>query len=486
MDRKLSFIQNERKNDPLEPIGERIDHFREIHRVLDQEDRKLQASRCMDCGVPYCLAGMQQESGDIGCPLHNLIPEWNASIAGGDYADAYDRLIKTDNFPSITSRICPAPCETACNCNLITSAVTIRDNERAVADYGEEHESRYLSIPKQRTGKRIAIVGSGPAGLAAADTLNQRGHMVDVYERSDRVGGMLTYGVPNMRLDQNVVVALINKLVTEGIAFIPNTDIGKDISLQKLQQMYDRVILACGSRTAKDIDVPGRDGKNIHFAIEYLESITKSLLSSGFKDGKAISADEKHVIIIGGGDTATDCVAMAIRQNAASVLQVEQSAKPPMERSSTNPWPQWPDVYRVDYGQAEARYVYGEDPRIFSRAVTEFVLGDNHEVSQVRLADIVHSAEGDRIDTTHQQLQQADLVIIAIGYEGCERYTFADTDIQRNNEGCVVEENYKTQEDGIYVAGDMRRGSSLVVWAIKEGREVAAVVDKDLMGFHQD
>ncbi|MBQ2901767.1 MAG: glutamate synthase subunit beta [Agathobacter sp.] len=465
------FLEYKRKNGPETPAGERIHNFEEFHGSLHLEEQRKQAARCMDCGIPFCQAGVQISGMVSGCPLHNLVPEINDLVYQGNFEAAYSRLSQTHCFPEFTSRVCPALCEAACTCGLHTEAVATKANERAVIEYAFKHGLVTSEKPKNRTGKKVAIVGSGPAGLAAAMQLNQRGHRVTVYERSDRVGGLLRYGIPNMKLDKSVIDRRVKLMEESGITFICNMNVGVDISSEELRNQYDSVILACGASNPRDIQVQGREANGIYFAVDFLKLVTKQLLDSDFKDIPYNLAKNKNVVVIGGGDTGNDCVATVIRLGAKSVTQLEMMPKPPEERQESNPWPEWPRVSKTDYGQEEAIHVYGEDPRRYETTVTEFFMNDVGDVCGAKLTD------GETIST--------DLVLIAAGFLGSEVYIMENMGVECDDRTNVktLPGSYETNVKGVFTAGDMHRGQSLVVWAIAEGRNAARQVDESLMGY---
>ena len=365
MGKPTGFMDYEREVSSEKSPKSRIKNFNEFHDHLPMDKQKLQGARCMECGVPFCQAGMMISGMASGCPLHNLIPEWNDLVFSGNWKQAYNRLKKTNNFPEFTSRVCPALCEAACTCGLNGESVTTKENEYAIIENAYQEGYAIATPPKVRTGKKVAIIGSGPAGLAAADQLNKRGHSVTVFERSDRIGGLLMYGIPNMKLEKHIIDRKVEVMKEEGVHFETNADVGKDVKANKLLHDYDRIILACGSSNPRDITVTGRDAKGIYFAVDFLSKNTKSLLDSNFEDKKYIDVNEKHVVIIGGGDTGNDCVGTSIRHGAKSVTQIEMMPKAPDKRADNNPWPEWPKVCKTDYGQEEAIEVFGHDPRIY-------------------------------------------------------------------------------------------------------------------------
>lgn len=445
----------------------------------------------MECGVPFCQNGAMLAGMASGCPLHNLVPETNDLVYSGNWKQAYERLSKTHSFPEFTSRVCPALCEAACTCNLNGKPVSTKENERAIIEHAYEMGWVQPQIPKVRTGKKVAVVGSGPSGLAAAQQLNRRGHSVTVFERHDRIGGLLRYGIPNMKLDKKILDRRIELMKAEGVEFKTGVDVGKDITAQELKKQFDRVILACGASNPRDITVPGRESGNIYFAVEYLSSVTKSLLDSGFADGKAISAKGKHVLVIGGGDTGNDCVGTAIRLGAKSVTQLEMMPKPSEERLPSNPWPQWPRVLKTDYGQEEAIAVFGHDPRIYKTTVKEFQKDKNGNVKKA----VIVSLEPKKDEKSGRMMMvpieesekviDAQLVLIAAGFLGSQKYVTDafKTDLNPRTNVLTKPDEYETSVPGVFTAGDMHRGQSLVVWAIREGREAARAVDKSLMGY---
>ena len=380
MGKPTGFMDYERETAKAESPLERIKHFNEFHTPLSKEKQRQQAARCMACGVPFCQAGMMIAGMASGCPLNNLVPEWNDLVYHGNWQLAYDRLHKTNNFPEFTSRVCPALCEKACTCNLNGDPVSTKENERTIIENAFATGLIKANPPKVRTGKTVAVVGSGPSGLATAMQLNKRGHKVTVFERNDRIGGLLRYGIPNMKLEKRFVERKIDVMKQEGITFVTNAEVGgenPEYAASKIMEEFDRVILACGSANARNIDVPGRDASGIYFAVDYLKSATKSLLDANMEIRKAsknwISAKDKNVVIIGGGDTGNDCVGTAIRQGAKSVIQIEMMPKAPDKRTESNPWPEWPRVCKVDYGQEEAIDQFGKDPRIYETTVKEFL-----------------------------------------------------------------------------------------------------------------
>mgnify|MGYP001532781937 CR=1 FL=1 len=491
MGKPTGFLEYERVEAKAVSPKERIKNFNEFHTPLSEAEQRKQSARCMDCGVPFCQSGMTIKGMTSGCPLNNLIPEWNDLVYTGNWEQAYNRLHKTSNFPEFTSRVCPALCEKACTCGLNGDAVCIKENEMAIIEHAYANGLAGPKPPKVRTGKKIAVVGSGPSGLAVADQLNSRGHSVTVYERADRVGGLLRYGIPNMKLEKHIIDRKINVMKAEGIEFVTDANIGVNIKAQKLQEEYDAVVLCCGASNPRDINAPGRDANGIYFAVDFLTSTTKSLLDSGLQDGKYISAKNKNVIVIGGGDTGNDCVGTCIRHGCKSITQLEMMPKAPDTRAESNPWPQWPLVCKTDYGQEEAIDVFGHDPRLYQTTVTEFKKKKDGTVCSAVLVSLEPKKDEKTgrlsmvpIEGTQKEIP-VDLVLIAAGFLGSEGYVAESFGVKLNARTNVetVNGSYRTGKEKIFTAGDMHRGQSLVVWAIAEGREAAKEVDKSLMGY---
>lgn len=469
--------------------AERIKHWQEFHGHLPEEDLRQQGARCMDCGVPFCHTGKLINNMASGCPINNLIPEWNDLVYRGQWREALYRLHKTNNFPEFTGRVCPAPCEGSCVLGINQPPVTIKNIEVSIIDRAYAEGWITPHPPAKRTGKKVAVVGSGPAGLAAADQLNRAGHSVTVFERADRIGGLLMYGIPNMKLEKQIVERRINLMRDEGVTFKTSVNVGKDFPATDLLKEFDAVVLSGGATKARDLPIEGRNLKGIHFAMEFLHANTKSLLDSGHKDGNYISAKGKNVIVIGGGDTGTDCVGTSMRHGCRSLVQFEIMDRPPDERAPDNPWPQWPKVYKLDYGQEEAAAIFGGDPREYSILTKRFVGDENGHVKELHTVKIKWAKGADgrfgpqEIPGT-ERVWPADLVLLALGFLGPEREGMLEQlGVEINERGNVtINERRMTSVPGVFAAGDMARGQSLVVWAIRDGRDTARCVDEYLMG----
>ena len=491
MGKPTGFLEYERVEAKAVAPKERIKNFNEFHTPLSETEQRCQSARCMDCGVPFCQSGMTIKGMTSGCPLNNLIPEWNDLVYTGNWEQAYNRLHKTSNFPEFTSRVCPALCEKACTCGLNGDAVCTKENEMAIIEHAYANGLAGPKPPKARTGKRIAVIGSGPSGLAVADQLNQRGHLVTVYERADRIGGLLRYGIPNMKLEKHIIDRKLNVMKDEGVEFVTEANIGQNIKAKKIMDDYDAVVLAVGASNPRDISAPGRDADGIYFAVDFLTATTKSLLDSDLTDGKYISAKDKNVIVIGGGDTGNDCVGTAIRHGCKSVTQLEMMPKAPDVRSETNPWPQWPLVCKTDYGQEEAIAVFGHDPRIYTTTVKEFKKdkkGKPCKVVTIQLESKVDEATGRRmmvpVEGTEKELP-CELVLIAAGFLGTQKYLTDAFGVEVNQRTNIKTDDgrFATNVAGVFACGDCHTGQSLVVKAIRQGRDCAREVDKYLMGY---
>ena len=491
MGKPTGFMEYERQVSVAEEPKERIKHFNEFHTHLPKEKQQLQGARCMECGVPFCQAGMDLCGMTSGCPLHNLVPEWNDLVYTGNWQQAYNRLKKTNNFPEFTSRVCPALCENACTCGLYGDPVATKENEYAIIENAYEKGYAAPHPPKVRTGKKVAVIGSGPSGLAVADQLNKRGHLVTVFERHDRIGGLLMYGIPNMKLEKRIIDRKIDVMKAEGITFVTNTDIGKDIKPAKLLADFDRVVLCCGSSNPRDITAPGRDAEGIYFAVDFLSRNTKSLLDSDFKDGNYVSAKGKNVIIIGGGDTGNDCVGTCMRHGCKSVTQIEMMPKAPDKRAANNPWPEWPKICKTDYGQEEAIAVFGHDPRIYESTVKEFIKDKNGRLKAVKIVKLAWEKDPQtgRMNSKEvagsEKIMDCELVLIAAGFLGAQKYVTDAFKVELTPRTNVKTEqdSFKTNVKNVFAAGDMHTGQSLVVKAIRQGRECAREVDESLMGY---
>ncbi len=491
MGKPTGFMEYERETAKAVLPKERILHFNEFHTPLSEEKQKQQGARCMNCGVPFCQSGVELMGMTSGCPLHNLIPEWNDLIYTGNWEEAYARLKKTNNFPEFTSRVCPALCEAACTCGHYDEPVTVKENEYGIVEHAYQAGYAAAKPPRTRTGKTVAVIGSGPAGLAAADQLNKRGHTVTVYERDDRIGGLLMYGIPNMKLEKHVIDRKTAVMKEEGIEFFTNAHAGKEIKPAQLVKDYDAVILACGAKQPRDLNVPGRDAAGICFAVDYLTVATKNLLDAKEKKKPSLSAKGKKVVIIGGGDPGNDCAGTPVRQGAVTVTQLEMMPKAPGQRAEDNPWPQWPKISKTDYGQEEAIAVFGHDPRIYQTTVKEFIKNKAGAVSAVITVRLEPKKDEKTGKTAMVEIAgseckiDADLVLIAAGFTGAQKYVADAFGVELNARGTVAAKGsgYATNVKKVFAAGDMRRGQSLVVWAIREGREAAREVDEYLLGY---
>ncbi|MDA9636643.1 glutamate synthase subunit beta [SAR86 cluster bacterium] len=478
MGKPTGFKEFSRAVEPYRAPSERVLDFKEIYTNHEDKGLETQASRCMDCGVPFCQS-------DEGCPVYNLIPEWNDLVYNNKWEEAFQRLMKTNNFPEVTGRVCPAVCEGACVLGITESPVAIKNLEFAIADKGFQSGWLKPNIPKKRTGKTIAIVGSGPAGLSAAQQLNSVGHKINVYERADRIGGLMMYGIPNMKMDKSLMDIRLDIMKTEGIKFFTNTDVGgsskNSIATEKLLKDNDIILFATGATKPRDLPIPGRKGDGVHFAMEFLSSNTKSLLDSDLKDDSFINAKGKDVIVIGGGDTGNDCIGTSLRHGCKSLTNFEIMAKPPEERADNNPWPLFPRIYKVDYGHEESAEVFGKDPREYSVSGKEFLRDENGNLIGIKTVEV--DSKFQEIEGTEKEWK-ADLIFLAMGFLGPEDYVNKKTKVALDERSNFKAEHniHKTSHPKIFAAGDCRRGQSLVVWAINEGRAAAREVDLHLMG----
>jgi NAD(P)H-dependent glutamate synthase small subunit len=483
MGKPTGFMEYPKKSVPYRDASERTADFREIFTQPAEEHLRNQGARCMDCGVPFC------QSHD-GCPIDNLIPEWNDLVYQGRWRDALERLHKTNNFPEFTGRTCPAPCEGACVLGITDPAVTIKNIENAIIDRGFAEGWVTAHVPATRSGKRVAIVGSGPAGLAAAEQLNKAGHEVTVYERADRIGGLLMYGIPNMKLDKQVVNRRVDLLRQSGIRFVTNADVGRNVDARELRASHDALLLTTGATQPRDLKIPGRDLDGVHFAMEYLTANTKSLLASNLEDRLFIDAKDKRVVVIGGGDTGADCIGTALRHGCKSLINLELLDQPPEKRAADNPWPTWPKIRRTDYAHEESIARFGADPRNYAVVSKEFRANGHGGVGAVQITRV----EWQRVDGSPSprmvelegtaQTLDADLILLAMGFLGPEAYVAQKLGVELDSRSNykAAHGSFATSVPDVFAAGDCRRGQSLVVWAINEGRGAARAVDQYLMG----
>ena len=476
MGKVTGFKEFSREVEPYRPAKSRVLDFKEIYTDHDDKLLNTQAARCMNCGVPFCQSGE-------GCPVYNLIPEWNDLVYNEQWEDAFHRLFKTNNFPEVTGRVCPAVCEGACVLGITETPVAIKNLEFAIADKGIKSGWLKPKVPEFRTNRKIAIVGSGPAGLSAAQQLNSVGHSVEVYERSDRIGGLMMYGIPNMKLDKSILDMRIEIMEKEGIIFHINTDIGapNSPSLENLINENDSVLLTTGATKPRDLAIPGREGDGVHFAMEFLGKNTKSLLDSKLKNNNFISAKDKNVIVIGGGDTGNDCLGTSLRHKCKSLLNFEIMPELPKDRADNNPWPLFPRIHKVDYGHEESIEVLGKDPREYSISGKEFLRDESGKLIGIKTV-MVDSAFKEIKGT--EKTWKADLILLAMGFLGPENYINQEVDIDLDERSNFKADHniHKTSHPKVFAAGDCRRGQSLVVWAINEGRAAAREIDKELMG----
>lgn len=487
MGKPTGFLEFERKVGINDSINERITHYKEFHNLLPESEQIKQGARCMDCGIPFCQSGLLINGMASGCPLNNLIPEFNDLIYKENWDLALQRLLKTNPFPEFTGRVCPAPCESACTVSINSPAISIKENERYIIDKAFKDGKINADPPKYKNNKKVAVIGSGPSGLSSSYLLNKLGYYVDVYEREDRAGGLLMYGIPNMKLDKEVVNRRVTILKDEGINFITNTDICKDNELkEKILKDYDAIVLATGATKPRDLNVPGRKLKGIEFAVDYLKENTRSLLNKKNSDN-FISCKNKNVLIIGGGDTGTDCVATAIRQGCKSVIQLEITNPLPKERLIDNPWPEWSKTLKVDYGQKECIELFGYDPRRYCTSIKEFIGDEKDSVKSAITIKVEWIEDRDGRTTfkeipNSEELIDVDIVLLAMGFLGTEEYISNSFNLDLDNRGNIKADykEFKTNKDKVFTCGDARRGQSLVVWAIKEGLEAAIAVNRYL------
>jgi glutamate synthase (NADPH/NADH) small chain len=490
MGKPTGFLEYPRELPLDRPPAERVGDWDEFHHHADEGMLRNQGARCMDCGVPFCHTGSLLEGMAAGCPINNLIPEWNDLVYRGLWKEALERLHKTNNFPEFTGRVCPAPCEGSCVLGINEPAVTIKTIECAIVDKGFAEGWVVAEPPAVRTGKKVAVVGSGPSGLACAAQLNKAGHWVTVFERADRAGGLLMYGIPNMKLDKRLVQRRVDLLTAEGVTFITGCEVGKDYPAARLLADFDAVVLCGGATRANDFftKTEGRNLKGIHFAMEFLHANTRSLLDSQHADGNYISAKGKDVIVIGGGDTGTDCVGTSLRHGCKSLLQLEIVPQPPLERAPDNPWPQWPKVYKLDYGQEEARALWGEDPRRYAVQTTKFLGDEGGHVKAIEIVQVEWVKNNGRAAPRNvpgtEKVVPAQLVLFALGFSGPESQLLDQLGVEKDPRSNAKAEHgkFRTNLRNVFAAGDMRRGQSLVVWAINEGRGAARECDRFLMG----
>jgi glutamate synthase (NADPH/NADH) small chain len=488
MGKTTGFMEYTRTLPASRPPAERVFDWQEFHDHLPESHLREQGARCMDCGVPFCHTGQIINGAASGCPINNLIPEWNDLVYRGHWREALDRLHQTNNFPEFTGRVCPAPCEGSCVLGINSAPVTIKSIEQAIIDKGFEAGWVMPNAPAVRTGKKVAVVGSGPAGLACASQLNHAGHQVTVFERADRAGGLLMYGIPNMKLEKTIVQRRLDLMSKEGIRFVTGLNVGQDYQVEQLNKDFDAIVLCGGSTRPRDLPLGGRSLQGIHFAMDFLHANTKSLLDSRHEDGRYLSAKDKDVIVIGGGDTGTDCVGTALRHGCRSLTQFEILPSSPEQRAADNPWPQWPKVYRLDYGQEEAVAVFGSDPRAYSIMTKRFLGDERGHLRAVQTVEVDLNAgsngHGPREVPGTEKEWPAQMVLLALGFLGPETEgLLSQLGVKINERGNVeVDRDQMTTVPKVFAAGDMSRGQSLVVWAIADGRRAAKGVDKCLMG----
>jgi glutamate synthase (NADPH/NADH) small chain len=491
MGKPTGFLEIKRELPADRSSPERLRDWKEFHLHMPVEKLQEQGARCMDCGIPFCHTGALLSGMASGCPINNLIPEWNDLVYRGLWKEALARLHKTNNFPEFTGRVCPAPCEGSCVLGINDPPVTIKNIECAIIDHGWDEGWVAAEPPTARTGKKVAVIGSGPAGLCAAAQLNKAGHTVTVFERADRIGGLLMYGIPNMKLDKALVQRRIDLLAQEGVTFAANAEVGRNYPAANLLQEFDATVLCTGATKPHDLPIDGRQLHGVHFAMEFLTANTKSLLD-GHRNGDFISAEGKDVMVIGGGDTGTDCVGTAMRHSCKSLIQLEILPKPPLERAANNPWPEWPKVYRLDYGQEEAKAIFGDDPRVYCMTARRFIGDGQGRLKEVEIVQVDWQKDDKgrfapkEVPGT-EKIVPCQLVLLAMGFLGPEDQLLQQLGIERDDRSNVKARHgdYATSIQGVFAAGDCRRGQSLVVWAFNEGRGAARECDRYLMG-HSD
>ncbi len=489
MGKPTGFLEYKRELPSDRPPKERLKDWDEFHEHFPEEQQQIQGARCMDCGVPFCHSGLLINGMASGCPLNNLIPEWNDLVFRGLWQEAVKRLEQTNCFPEFTGRVCPAPCEGSCTLGMHEPAVTIKTNECSIIDKAFEEGWIAPAPPAKRTGKKVAVIGSGPSGLACGNMLNKAGHTVTVFERADRIGGLLMYGIPNMKLDKKIIQRRVDLMTAEGVIFVTKTEVGKDYEAGKLLKEFDAVVLCGGATKPRDLVIEGRGLKGVHFAMDFLTANTKSLLDSDHQDGQYISAKDKDVIVIGGGDTGTDCVATSLRHGCKSLAQFEIVPMPPQTRTADNPWPQWPKVYKLDYGQEEAAEIFGADPRLYCINTKKLVGDDNGQLKEVHTVAVrweqdINGRFVPKEVPGSEKVWPAQLVLLAMGFLGPEENLLKAFGVEQDSRTNAKAEygQFITNVKGVFAAGDMRRGQSLVVWAIHEGISAARECDKYLMG----
>ena len=484
MGKQTGFLEYARKENNEIPAKERIKGYKEFHTFASEEVRRCQGARCMNCGVPFCQSAMSLSGMVVGCPLHNLIPEWNDAIYRGEDSHALARLLKTNRFPEFTGRVCPALCEKACICGQYDDPVTVRDNELYLIEEGYKNGWMKGDAPIKESGKKVAVIGSGPSGLAAADALRRRGHAGTVYERDDRIGGLLMYGIPNMKLDKSVISRRQKLMEEMGIVFKTGVNVGEKVKISALKKDYDAVVLCCGAKQPRALNAEGMEGcEGIYFAVDFLKAATRNVLDIEALPAK-FDAKDKNVVIVGGGDTGNDCIGTVIRMGCKSVTALEMMPKPPVERAENNPWPEWPKTLRTDYGHVEAKEVFGEDPRVFKTTVKK-VISKKGKITEIETVEVGFD-KGKLVNVKGSEKKiKCDLLLIAAGFIGAEKLVPESFKLDMTPRGVVAtpEGKYSTNVPGVFAAGDMRRGQSLVVWALAEGAAAAAEVDEYLMGY---